>query len=201
MPWSELRSKDLNAGVVILIPEILKPTVLCTAIARGGPNEWAFAWSRYLKVPEKEKQKYLVALGCTRDSLIRDQFVTEILGKSQYLPITEAFHVINSLGSHPLEGHTGWSFLQSHWDVVTNTIGEQYYFLKSLIEMATKSFNTEEQRMKVQEFLQLHMLDEAKTQVLDPVISQTEENVAWMHRSYEDISQWLDENGFSDLII
>ncbi|XP_047471494.1 aminopeptidase N-like [Penaeus chinensis] len=184
-----------------LIPEVLKPTVLCTAIARGGPNEWAFAWSRYLKVPEKEKQKYLVALGCTRDTLIRDQFVTETLGKSQHLPVSEALHVINSLGSHPLGGPTGWSFLQSNWDVVTNTIGEQYYFIKTLLEMATQSFNTEEQRVKVQEFLRLHVVDEAATQVLDPVISQTEKNVAWMHRSYEAISQWLDENGFSDIII
>nr|XP_027211532.1 aminopeptidase N-like [Penaeus vannamei] len=183
------------------IPEVLKPTVLCTAIARGGPNEWAFAWSRYLKAPEKEKQKYLVALGCTRDSLIRDQFITETLGKSHYLPITDAMYIINSLSSHPLGGPTGWTFLQSHWDVVTNTIGDQYYFIKVLLEMATKSFNTEEQRLKVQEFLQCHVIDEATTRFLKPVVSQTARNVAWMHRNYEVISQWLDENGFSDINI
>ncbi|XP_042880569.1 aminopeptidase N-like [Penaeus japonicus] len=196
--YKQLMMKPENSS---LIPEELKSTVLCTAIARGGPDEWAFAWSRYLKSRGEEKDKYLVALGCTTNSSIRDQYILETLGKSHYLPVTEAIHVLDSLGSHPLGGPTGWSFLQNHWDVVTNTIGEQYFFIKTLLEMATKSFNTEEQRVKVQEFLDGHVDETAKTQVCDPVISQTERNVAWMKRNYDVIAQWLGENGFSDLNI
>ena len=60
-----------------------RQTVLCTAVRKGGVEDWDFLWARYLKTDNaNEKNSFLGALGCSQEDWILERFLAKALDES-----------------------------------------------------------------------------------------------------------------------
>ncbi|KAF3832215.1 hypothetical protein F7725_025880 [Dissostichus mawsoni] len=124
----------------------LKNTVYCHAIARGGVEEWDFAWKMYLEY----------TLDPTK---IRKQ---------------DATSTIRSIAGNVVGMPLAWNFVRARWSYIFNTYGRGSFSFSNLISGITRRFSTEFELQELMKFKEdnLHVGFGSATLALEQAIEK-----------------------------
>ncbi|KAG7172393.1 Aminopeptidase N-like 8 [Homarus americanus] len=180
------------------VPQQIRETVYCTAIAHGGEEEWQFAWRQYfLSNDDDHKDQLLKALGCTKDSWVKAGYLNLAFTPGVKLRSQDMFQVFSSVASKVQGHHVAWDFLLNRWNNVTALFGNGENVAEIFLKTATESFNTRQNLMELKFFMRTNKKYQGVEKASESAMTRTYSNIAWMDRNYDDIRLWLNNNGYS----
>ncbi|XP_071539736.1 aminopeptidase N-like isoform X8 [Panulirus ornatus] len=191
---------DNPANRSIISPNLMT-TVCCTAIAAGGEEEWNFAWNQYLTSNVgAEKNKLLVALGCSREIWILSRYLDMSFTEDSGIRKQDAHTVFGSVARNDVGRDLAWNYVREEWEKISNYFGS-FTTLGDLVKTVAYEFNTKQEKYELELFREEHAgeLETAKRAV-DQAIERTTNNIAWMENYYDVIVLWLHDNGYHKMI-
>uniref|UniRef100_A0A336KRZ8 Aminopeptidase N n=2 Tax=Culicoides sonorensis TaxID=179676 RepID=A0A336KRZ8_CULSO len=186
--WMHEANPDLNNP----ISPNLKNIVYCMAIKYGDQTEWDFAWQRYLRATvSSEKEMLLAGLGCSRETWILKRFLEWSLSTTRGIRKQDVFRVFGAVSNSVIGQPIAFDFIRQNWQRIKKYFGQPMSNLNNILKYSTKRLNNPYELNELKEFANLHMNETGRT--LKLAIEQTEANIAWMDKNYQNIVTWLTE--------
>lgn len=90
----------------------------CNAIRHGEPEDWDFAWERYLKTTaSSEKELLLNALGCAREPWIINRFLHRAITEDG-IRRQDVFRAFSSVANSVYGQPVAFTFFRENFDLI-----------------------------------------------------------------------------------
>ncbi|XP_045623498.1 aminopeptidase N [Procambarus clarkii] len=177
-------------------------TVMCSAVQEGGQAAWEYTWQQlhHASTSPDLRDAMRRALGCSSQVWLLARYLEAAWGGESGLRWREFSEVLEAVASSDAGSFLAWHYLLENWSRVTQFVGGDSSSLASMVEAATRHFNTAYQ---LQQLLQVMTegragsragrLERAQRLVLENVRN----NISWKKRSFSTIVEWLSQRGFS----
>ncbi|KAL1506097.1 hypothetical protein ABEB36_005525 [Hypothenemus hampei] len=176
-----------------LINPDLRQTIYCTAIGEGGPEEWDFAWNRYLRTNVAgDKEILLNSLACSKDIWILSRYLEWSITENSGIRKHDVARVFASLTENPVAQDLVYRFLKINWKKIRDYLGSTSMSLSSLVRTSTEKFNSQEEIDDLKLFFERNRNEfGVATRTIQQSIEQAEANTRWMEQNFDVVKKWL----------
>ena len=176
------------------IPQNLRQTFYCTAIANGSELEWDFLFNLYLKEQNaNERTSFLKGLTCTRVPWLIVRYLKWMFDEKSGIKTQDAISAFASVAEQNYAKDIAFNFLRSNWNLIYSIHGKHPSIAR--IVKTLDSLNTEFDLELVKSFYRsigsnIGMAKRAFSQVIE----QIESNIVWMKKYEKQINDYLKES-------
>ncbi|XP_069840540.1 aminopeptidase N-like [Dendropsophus ebraccatus] len=173
----------------------LRTTIYCNAIARGGEEEWNFAWEQFKNTTNaQEADKLRAALSCSREPWILNRLLEYSLDFNK-IRKQDALSTINNVASNVVGQGLAWDFIRGKWGRLFNEIGAGMSF-GSLISTVSRRFSTDFDLQQLIQFKQENTDNGVGfgtgVRALEQAIEKTQANIIWINQNRAAIKEWFE---------
>ncbi|XP_069481325.1 aminopeptidase N-like [Ambystoma mexicanum] len=183
-----------NEAVNPITPN-LRSTIYCNAIARGGEEEWDFAYRMFKNATvATEADKLRSAMACSKEPWILNRYL-ELTLKPDEIRKQDATSTINSIGSNVVGQSLAWDFIRANWAKIFNEYGGGSFSFSGLINSITRRFASEFELKQLEQF-QKDNADTgfgSGTRALEQALEKTKANIKWVHENSATVKTWFEE--------
>ncbi|XP_069481323.1 aminopeptidase N-like isoform X2 [Ambystoma mexicanum] len=191
---SGLYSRWMEDPINNAITPNLKSTIYCQAIARGGEEEWNFAWERLRNATvATEADKLRSAMSCSKEPWILNRYLQYTLDPTK-IRKQDATSTITSIANNVVGQGLAWNFVQANWKVLLEQYGSSSFSLASLISRVTRRFCTEFDLKELQQFKKDNedVGFGPATRALEQALEKTKANIKWVQENREPVKKWFE---------
>ncbi|KAF4513914.1 UNVERIFIED_CONTAM: hypothetical protein B566_EDAN017737, partial [Ephemera danica] len=164
-------------------------------IKKGGQEEYDYLFYRYGNATNVASEQVIIlsALGCASDEELLEAYLNESIAEPSRIRNQDARRVITAVYNNPIGVNLALDFMLLNWNTTTelyNGVGSTGSVMSGL----SKKLNTQEQRDKLQDFLDTNRptLSETDIKSLTNAIGVVDETLEW-HENYRGIVvSWLE---------
>ncbi|XP_007516437.1 aminopeptidase N [Erinaceus europaeus] len=174
----------------------LRSTIYCNAIARGGVEEWDFAWGQFRNATiVNEADKLRSALACSNEVWILNRYLDYTLNPN-LIRKQDATSTISSIASNVIGQDLAWNFVRDNWKKLFQDYGGGSFSFSNLIQAVTRRFNTESDLQQLEQFKK----DNADigfgsgTRALEQALEKTKANIKWVNANKKAVLDWFIQN-------
>lgn len=178
----------------ISIDPDLKDIVYCTGVRTKGYEAWNLVFRRFLQEQSTTEKRFLLhALTCVDQPWMIISLADTAMTTSEFSK-TERVDLLIYLSTSPVGRLLSWVILEDNWDFILKEYGEDVNLLSGIIDSVTKSYNTESERRRVENFIKdrEEVLGNAYPS-LKGAVRRTKAKIEWMDKYYDKIKTWLAE--------
>ncbi|KAM5171354.1 aminopeptidase N-like [Mantella aurantiaca] len=172
----------------------LRYTIYCNAIARGGEEEWNFAWKEFKKTDNaQEADKLRASLACSKEPWILNRLL-EYATDTTKIRRQDSVSTIINVASNVVGQSLAWDFVRGHWKTFLEKFGSSSFSFGYLITGVTRRFSTD---FDLQQFEQFKKDNEAigfgtATRALEQAIEKTKANIKWVNENKKLVKEWFE---------
>uniref|UniRef100_T1IX44 Aminopeptidase n=1 Tax=Strigamia maritima TaxID=126957 RepID=T1IX44_STRMM len=184
---------NISRYVLSSISPSLRNTVLCKAVEKGSIKEWSSIWDKYMNSNVgTEKRSFLRALTCTEEPWILSKMLNMIMIPGGPIRFQDAPIISSGISANKMGRFILFNFVRNKITEL-NTLFSEARLLPAIVSSAMYNLNTEFELKQLKEFVTTHSsLLASAERGMSQLIEETEANVAWMNRNYENIKKWLE---------
>ncbi|KAM9066303.1 aminopeptidase N [Sarcophilus harrisii] len=171
----------------------LRSTIYCNAIARGGDEEWDFAWKQFQNATlVTEADKLRSALACSQKVWILDRYLSYTLN-STLIRKQDVTSTITSIASNVFGQNAAWNFVQVNWKKLFQEFGGGSFSFANLIQGVTQRFSTEYELQQLEQFKENNMEIGfgSGTRALEQALEKTKANIKWVNENKATVLEWF----------
>ncbi|XP_069682409.1 aminopeptidase N-like [Periplaneta americana] len=175
------------------VPSSLRSAVYCTAIARGGPEEWQFLWTKYKAATAvSERNSALMALGCSEDTDILKQYLQWSIQKYSDIKPGDSVTVFKAVASTETGFSIAKEFFINNIGSIEENVGS--FQVAEILELLASLMNQDYHLKEIEEFQSQNAQKlQQFTRTVSQVTEQVRYNIQWLQRNYQDIHTWLQQ--------
>ncbi|XP_020820815.1 aminopeptidase N [Phascolarctos cinereus] len=174
----------------------LRSTIYCNAIARGGEEEWEFAWNQFLNATlVTEADKLRSGMACSKEVWILQRYLSYALDPT-LIRKQDATSTIISICRNVIGQSLTWDFIRANWKKLFEDYGGGSFSFSSLIQGVTQRFSTEFELQQLEQFEQDNMDVGfgSGTRALEQALEKTRSNINWVNENKELVLVWFNEH-------
>ncbi|XP_041356218.1 aminopeptidase N-like [Gigantopelta aegis] len=169
----------------------LRSSVYCTALRRGGLEEWDFAFQQYtLTTVPTEKSRLLQVLSCTTQPWILLRFLERALAMSG-IRRQDTLYVVGSVAQTEVGNSLAWDFFKTNFKVIIADFGASPFGIPFMISKITEMFNTQRQLDEVKQFMKREPDLGSARGHLKVALEKIMNNIGWMEKNLDLLKTWL----------
>ncbi|XP_053557551.1 aminopeptidase Q [Bombina bombina] len=192
----ELYAKWINNPSNNTIPESIRWSVYCYAIAEGGEEEWEFAWKKYNTSNTddvQETDRLLHGLSCTKEPWILNRFLQNIMEIES--PDHIVLDVLQNVIKNEIGRHIAWEFMKENWERINALVAdnkEHVYgaIFSTLGRKATSDLLFQDMKL----FINSAMNSTESNDVQHELETQRNASIEWNSKMNTRIFGWFQKN-------
>lgn len=172
----------------------LRYTIYCNAIARGGEEEWNFAWQKFKKTDNaQEADKLRTSLSCSKEPWILNRLLDYAIDTTK-IRRQDTISTILYVAGNSVGQSLAWDFIRSHWKTFREKFGSSSFSFGYLISGISRRFSTD---FDLQQLEQFKKDNEAVgfgsgTRALEQSIEKTKANIKWVNENKKLVKDWFE---------
>nr|DBA32004.1 TPA: hypothetical protein GDO54_007756 [Pyxicephalus adspersus] len=184
--WMESKVNNIHPN--------LRYTIYCNALARGGEEEWNFAWQEFKKTDNaQEADKLRAGLACSKEPWILNRLLEYAMDTTK-IRRQDAVSTILNVAGNVVGQSLAWDFVRSHWKTFVEKYGSSSFSFGYLINGVTRRFSTE---FDLKQFEQFKKDNEAvgfgtATRAVEQAIEKTKANIKWVNENKKHVKEWFE---------
>ncbi|XP_043845494.1 aminopeptidase N [Dromiciops gliroides] len=174
----------------------LRSTIYCNAIARGGEEEWDFAWNQFRNATiVAEADKLRSAMACSTEVWILQRYLSYVLDPT-LIRKQDATSTLTSICSNVIGQSLTWDFVRGNWRKLFVDYGGGSFSFSNLIQSVTQRFSTEYELQQLEQFKEdnIDIGFGSGTRALEQALEKTRTNIKWVNDNKEVVLQWFKKN-------
>lgn len=172
----------------------LRSTIYCNAIARGGEDEWNFAWEQFRSTTNaQEADKLRAALSCSKETWILNRLLEFALDSTK-IRRQDTVSTITNVASNVIGQSLAWDFIRANWQSIRQQFGDSSFSFGNLITGITRRFSTEFELKQLKQFKEdnKEVGFGTGTRALDQAMERTEANAKWVNQNKVVVKEWFE---------
>ncbi|XP_036591148.1 aminopeptidase N [Trichosurus vulpecula] len=174
----------------------LRSTIYCNAIARGGEEEWDFAWSQFQNATlVTEADKLRSGMACSKEVWILQRYLSYSLDPTM-IRKQDATNTITSICSNVIGQSLTWDFVRGNWKKLFQDYGGGSFSFSNLIQAVTRRFSSEFELQELERFKEDNMDVGfgSGTRALEQALEKTRANIKWVNENKQLVLEWFEEH-------
>ncbi|XP_069481390.1 aminopeptidase Ey-like [Ambystoma mexicanum] len=172
----------------------LRSAIYCQAIARGGEEEWNFAWERFQNATvATEADKLREAMACSREPWILTRYLEYTLDSTK-IRTQDAATTINSIARNAVGQSLAWDFIRENWGQIYSQWSGSSFSISGLIDGVTQRFSSAFELKQLEAFKKDNELVGfgPATIELEQALEKTKANIKWVRENREPVRLWFE---------
>ncbi|KAJ1180035.1 hypothetical protein NDU88_005259 [Pleurodeles waltl] len=193
---SGLYKKWMSNPIHNTIAPNLKSTIYCHAIAKGGENEWNFAWEMFKNATvATEADKLRAALACTKEPWILNRYLQYTLDPTK-IRKQDSTSTITYIANNAVGQSLAWDFVRANWKTLFSQHGAGSFSFANLVTRVTRRFSSEFDLKQLEQFKKDNEDTGfgSATRALEQALEKTKANIKWVQENSEPVRQWFEAN-------
>lgn len=168
--------------------------VYCQGVKNGTSDDYRFIQSKYKQTNDQvEKNRFGLALTCTRDVALLEQLLNETLS-NDYIRLQDSSTFIGRISAQPGGQNLTWHFMSHRWSELVAKLGGMSFTLANIVESVLQNVNSHQELKIIERFMRgTKDLSVAERAFLSS-IEKIKANIRWMDTIGRDIRMWLSSN-------
>ncbi|XP_018427319.1 PREDICTED: aminopeptidase N-like [Nanorana parkeri] len=171
----------------------LRYTIYCNAIARGGEEEWNFAWQEFKKTDNaQEADKLRASLGCSKEPWILNRLLEYAVDTTK-IRRQDSISTILNVAGNVVGQSLAWDFVRGHWKTFLERFGSSSFSFRYLITGVTRRFSTDFDLQQLEQFKKDNegVGFGTASRALEQSIEKTKANLKWVNENKNLVKEWL----------
>ncbi|XP_075714262.1 aminopeptidase N-like [Rhinoderma darwinii] len=172
----------------------LRSTIYCNAIARGGEEEWNFAWEMFKNTTNaQEADKLRAGLTCSKDPWILNRLL-EFSFDPTKIRRQDTVSTITNIANNVIGQSLAWDFIRANWVQIRNQFGDSSFSFGNLITGISRRFSTAFELQQLNQFKEDNKAVGfgTGTRALEQAIERTQANARWVNQNKAVVREWFE---------
>ncbi|XP_018426986.1 PREDICTED: aminopeptidase N-like [Nanorana parkeri] len=182
----------MTTGVNRIHPN-LRNAIYCNAIAKGGIEEWNFAWQEYKKTDNaQEADKLRAGLACSKEPWILNRLLEYALDGT--IRKQDAISTVSNVANNAVGQTLAWDFVRAHWKTFLDYFGGTISSFGNLITGVTRRFSNDFDLQQLEQFKKDYEVIGFGTasRALEQSIERTKANIKWVNENKKIVKEWFE---------
>uniref|UniRef100_A0A0N5C5B6 Peptidase_M1 domain-containing protein n=1 Tax=Strongyloides papillosus TaxID=174720 RepID=A0A0N5C5B6_STREA len=177
------------------VPVMIRRLVYCNGVKYGTDEDWEFIFDRLNnEVSQIEQKRLLVALGCTRSSVIKKKMLNDTISIDRNVyRLQDVSVIVDSLSSDPLGTRVSFEFLLDNWKRIQKSLKKLHSILNNFIDCSLQ-IRRQTDIQVFEEFLKKNKATTSKYDNFKQNLEVVKQKKEWRDKHMEHLVDWFNKN-------